>query len=52
MGCKVLMISGDLENKSRPTKFHGVIALLKVNLDMKYDCPAIKNPDCIPIMER
>ena len=40
------MTSGDLENKSRPTKLNMVLSLPKVNLNMKYEKCAIKTPVC------
>ena len=43
---KVLMTSGDLENNSRSTKLNTVLALPKVNINMKYECYAIKTPVC------
>ena len=36
------MTSGDLENRSRSTKFNGVLALPNINLNMKYESHAIK----------
>jgi len=35
MGCKYLMTYGDLENRSRSTKFNRVLTLPKVKLNMK-----------------
>ena len=36
----------DLENMSRTTKLHRVLALPTVNLNMKYESQDIKTPDC------
>ena len=45
----VLMTSGDLENRSRLKHFNRVHALLKVNLNVKYECCAIKTLGCSTI---
>ena len=40
------MTSSDLENRSRSTKFNWLLSLPKVNLDVKYEHPDAKTPDC------
>jgi len=47
MGYKVLMTSGDLENRS--TKSNRVLALPKVNLNNKYENHTIKTLGCTAI---
>ena len=40
------MPSTDLENRSRSTKFNWLLSLPKFNLDVKYEHPATKTPNC------